>query len=257
MASPVDDPIEPVVPETHRKSRLRMLGIFLVVSWLVLNVVSGMAFGGIEDFATVPVGLLVLGVLELGVLIVGLSVLLSTAEGFGGLPDISPKHLALFKGFTTLIAGAAVVLSIWFGFPDIRGTPPDLIRYAATSLYVLVLGTAAIALVLSLALTWRAAEQPAARALALFMAFLALFWGPVLHAFWVGYDSVERSLNFGSSLGANTVLGGIKLATLVLAVAAFVRFSALFPRSLTEEDFQSSKLLRPRDQENAPVSSTP
>ena len=60
MASPSDGPIEPLVPETHRKSRLRMLGIFLVVSWVVIKLVYGMIVEGlgldvIEDLTTLPV----------------------------------------------------------------------------------------------------------------------------------------------------------------------------------------------------------
>ncbi len=245
MASPFDGPIEPVVPETHRKSRLRVLGIFLVASWLVLDLVSAMVYRGMEDPITFSVTLLVLSALELGLLIVGLSILLSTAEGFRRPREISPKQVLLFKGLVTLIAVAAVVLSLVVGFPSFRGTPPDVLRYVVISIYLLVIGTAAIAFVLSLALAWLAADQPGARALALFMAFLALFWGPLLHTTWVGYDSVERQLNFGSSWGANGWLGGITPAALLLSVAAFVRFSALFPRLLTEHDLGSSKLLRP------------
>ena len=252
MASLADDPIKPFIDEIHRRSRLRMLGILLVVSWGVLKLVYGMiveALGleGVVDLTTLPVWypvLPTLSVLLVGLLMVGLSMLLSTTEGFDRLHEMSPKQVALFRGFATLTVVAAVVLSLLFGFPDIRGTIPDLLRYAVTSLYVLVLGTAAIALVLSLALTWRAAEQPHARALALFMAFLALFWGPVLHAVWVGYDSVERAINFGSSWGGNA-LGGINLAALFLSVAAFLRFSALFPHLLTEADFESSKFRKP------------
>ena len=41
-------------------SRLRVLGIFLVASWLVLDLVSGMAYRGMEDPSTFSVGLLVL-----------------------------------------------------------------------------------------------------------------------------------------------------------------------------------------------------
>ena len=61
MASPVDGPIELGVPETHRKSRLRMLGILLLVIWAALEwlkgwVTAGITFEGVEDIANLPDG---------------------------------------------------------------------------------------------------------------------------------------------------------------------------------------------------------
>ena len=55
-----------------------MLGMFLVVSWAVLTVVNRMAV----ETAPPTVGEVVLSTFTLGLLIVGLSILLSTAEGF-------------------------------------------------------------------------------------------------------------------------------------------------------------------------------
>ncbi len=68
----------PVLP-LARRYRLRMLGLFLVVSWAVLTVVNRMAV----ETAPPTVGEVVLSTFTLGLLIVvGLSILLSTAEGF-------------------------------------------------------------------------------------------------------------------------------------------------------------------------------
>ena len=67
----------PVLP-LARRYRLRMLGLFLVVSWAVLTVVHRMAV----ETALPTLGEVVLSTFTLGLLIVGLSILLSTAEGF-------------------------------------------------------------------------------------------------------------------------------------------------------------------------------
>jgi len=224
--------------EIRRRSLWRVLGICLVVNWAVLRVVSGMAWGGIQEISDIPGWLRLSDILQPVVLIVGLSLLLTTARSFDAVHVMSPRHVALFKGFATLIVVAAVVQSLLFGFPSIRGTPSDDLRDFVYILCFLFLGTAAIACVISLALTWRVAEQPEARALALFMALLALYWGPLLHTLYVDSD------RWGFALGGNTVLGKISLAALVLSVAAFVRFSTLFPRRLTETDLQSSRFPR-------------
>ena len=67
----------PVLP-LARRYRLRMLGLFLVVSWAVLTVVNRKAV----ETALPTLGEVVLSTFTLGLLIVGLSILLSTAEGF-------------------------------------------------------------------------------------------------------------------------------------------------------------------------------
>lgn len=74
----------------------------------------------------------------------------------------------------------------------------------------------------------------------------ALYWGPLLHTLQFGYVSgpEPESQSINVSFEAEG-LGGITLAALMLSVAAFVRFSALFPRLLRQEDFQLSKFLRP------------
>ena len=215
----------------------------MVVSWAVLEVVNRM----VAETALPPVGEGVLSTLALGLLIVGLSILLSTVEGFDGRHGTSVRQVALVRIVVTLIAVAVVVQSISFGFPSIEGDPPDPLKMVFTGLYLLAIGTAVMAFVLSLALAWRAAEQPDARALALFMAFLALYWGPLLNIIQFGYtfapdEPNPHGLNFSLTTDG---LGGMTMAALFLSVAAFVRFSALFPRLLKKEHFQSSKLLRP------------
>ena len=155
--------------------------------------------------------------------------------------------MALVRIVVTLIAVAVVVQSISFGFPTIEGNPPDPVQMILNGVYLLAMGTAVMAFILSLALAWRAVEQPDARALALFMGFLALYWGPLLNIIQLGHtftpgEPNPNSLNLSISSDG---LGGISIAALFLSVAAFLRFSALFPRVLKQEDFQVSRLLRP------------
>ena len=244
MASLANDQVEPIVPESHHRSRWRVLGGFLVASWAVFVVVDRVFF----ETALPTLGEVVLLVMfPLGLLMVGLSILLSTAEGFDGRHGMSLGQVALVRIVVTLIAVAVVVQSLSSGFPIVEGDPPDSVKTIFRGLYLLASGTAVMAFVLSLALAWRAAEQPDARALAFFMAFLALYWGPLLNVMQFGYafrpDEPEpNSLSFSLT---SEGLGGITMAALFLSVAAFVRFSALFPRLLKKEDLQSSKLLRP------------
>ena len=228
-----------------RRSRLRVMGIVLIASWALLAVINEMR---VESGELPSVGEVLLFILlPITLLIGGLCVFLSTAEGFDGRQEMSLRRMALVRIVVTLIAVAVVVQSISFGFPTIEGNPPDPVQMILNGVYLLAMGTAVMAFILSLALAWRAVEQPDARALALFMGFLALYWGPLLNIIQLGHtftpgEPNPNSLNFSISSDG---LGGISVAALFLSVAAFLRFSALFPRVLKQEDFQVSRLLRP------------
>ena len=81
MATLANDHVEPIVPESHHRSRWRVLGGFLGVSWAVFVVADRVFF----ETALPTLGEVVLLLMfPLGLLIVGLSILLSTAEGFDG-----------------------------------------------------------------------------------------------------------------------------------------------------------------------------
>ena len=227
------------------RSRLRVMGIVLIASWALLAVINEMRVESVELPSRVEVLLFIL--LPITLLIGGLCVFLSTAEGFDGRQEMSLRRMALVRIVVTLIAVAVVVQSISFGFPTIDGNPPDPVQMILNGVYLLAMGTAVMAFILSLALAWRAVEQPDARALALFMGFLALYWGPLLNIIQLGHtftpgEPNPNSLNLSISSDG---LGGISIAALFLSVAAFLRFSALFPRVLKQEDFQVSRLLRP------------
>lgn len=228
-----------------RRSRVRVMGIVLLASWALLTVIDEVR---VESGELPSVGEVLLFILlPLALLIGGLCVFLYSTEGFDGRQEMSLSRMALVRIVVTLIAVAVVVQSISFGFPSIEGNPPDPVQMILNGVYLLAMGTAVMAFILSLALAWRAVEQPDARALALFMGFLALYWGPLLNIMQLGHtftpgEPDPNSMNVSISSDG---LGGISVAALYLSVAAFLRFSALFPRLLKQEDFQVSRLLRP------------
>ena len=169
-----------------RRSRLRVMGIVLIASWALLAVINEMR---VESGELPSVGEVLLFILlPITLLIGGLCVFLSTAEGFDGRQEMSLRRMALVRIVVTLIAVAVVVQSISFGFPTIEGNPPDPVQMILNGVYLLAMGTAVMAFILSLALAWRAVEQPDARALALFMGFLALYWGPLLNVIQLGHN---------------------------------------------------------------------
>ncbi len=86
MASPADGPLKRLIREIHRRSLWQVLGIYLVASWAVLQVVD--TLGGalrlpewIEPMALV-------------LLIIGLPIVLATAFVQEGGPGRQAKHIA-------------------------------------------------------------------------------------------------------------------------------------------------------------------
>lgn len=98
--------------------------------------------------------------------------------------------------------------------------------------YALSTITALGACGLAVLLLWKASHKPDGRALTLFLAFLAIFWGSLFRFMAIEADGtqISVSLSYGSGWVSQTAV-----AAFVLAVAAFVRFSALFPRTLAAE----------------------
>lgn len=96
--------------------------------------------------------------------------------------------------------------------------------------------TALISCAVGFALVWRAAHRPAARALAWFLGFFALFWSSV-HLTGMFDDDVPGTPPLLVKL--EETAGLIIYLTIWLAPAAFLRFSMLFPRALTPEDLAS------------------
>jgi len=92
--------------------------------------------------------------------------------------------------------------------------------------------TALLACALAALLMWKAPNRADARALTLFMAFLAIFWGSLFRFLHIDGSGTEVSvqLSYGGGWISQSAL-----AALLLAVAAFTRFSALFPQPLTAQ----------------------
>ncbi len=86
--------------------------------------------------------------------------------------------------------------------------------------------TALLACLLAALLLWKAVNRADARALILFLALLAVFWGSLFRFLTVNANA--HSVNVSLSYGSGFVAQSASLAYL-LAVAAFLRFSSLFP----------------------------
>lgn len=98
--------------------------------------------------------------------------------------------------------------------------------------------TALAACGLAVLLLWKAADRPDARALTLFLGFLAIFWGSLFR--FMNVDLASNSVSVNLSYGGGWV-SQTALASLLLAFASFLRFSALFPRPLTADRLPPSR----------------
>ena len=95
--------------------------------------------------------------------------------------------------------------------------------------------TALAACALAVPLVIRAQRLEEARTLALFLAFLSLFWATVFSFFYFLPSTEPDRLNFGGSVGPGA--SAWAYTWYVLAIVSFLRFSALFPRRLTPQRF--------------------
>ncbi len=107
---------------------------------------------------------------------------------------------------------------------------PGRLKLVAWSVLLTVL-TAIGACVLALVLVARSWENPGARSLALFLAFLAAVWGSLLRFLRVEVMEEGATINLSASGWEAT----LAVAGLLLATGAFVRFSTLFPIPLSSE----------------------
>jgi len=142
-----------------------------------------------------------------------------------------------------VLAAVAHVVTLW---PRVASLASDAGPHGwiVVAVFAVSAITALAACGLALLLLWRVPDRPDARALTLFLAFLAIFWGSVfrfLHVEWAA-DGLSISLSYGGGWVSDTAL-----ASFLLALAAFLRFSALFPRPLTLDRLRPSsgpRLLR-------------
>lgn len=135
-----------------------------------------------------------------------------------------------FGGFAGVLIVAAVVhvATLW---PRVEELAQVLPRHS----WLLVAGyglsalTALTACALAGLLLWKASDRPDGRALTLFLGFLAVFWGSVFRFMQVsaGGDAINVEVSYGSGWLSQSALGSFLLAS-----AAFLRFSGVFPRPL-------------------------
>lgn len=100
--------------------------------------------------------------------------------------------------------------------------------------------TALAACGLAVPLVIKADQLEEARTLALFLAFLSLFWAAVFSFFYFLPSTEPNQLNFG--FGGRGAYGWA-YTWYVLAIVSFLRFSALFPRRLTVRGFRAGHAL--------------
>lgn len=131
-----------------------------------------------------------------------------------------------------LVAGAVVhVATVWSRVLDLAAVLENN-AWMIVAGFALSAATALAACALALLLLWRVPDRPDARALTLFLACLAIFWGSLFRFLQIEAGGGELSVNL--SYGGGWV-SQTALAAFVGATAAFLRFSALFPRPLTPD----------------------
>ncbi len=151
---------------------------------------------------------------------------------------MSSLVLRLFLALLTL-ASLGHVGALLPRFVGVAQVVPGHARVLVWGLLVTILtavGACALALVL-VARSWR---SRGARSLALFLVFLAAVWGSLLR--FLDVDIGEESVS--ATFLAQGWDGALAFAGLLLATAAFLRFSSLFPSSLSPTDLPPPRRLR-------------
>lgn len=111
----------------------------------------------------------------------------------------------------------------------------------------LVLAASLGACVLALILVLRSWSHPGVRALALFLAGAATSWTVILG--FANFEVEDRSITahgyVAEGPGAGVLDVVVLVGALILAIAAFLRFSALFPNRLSAADLEAREWGRP------------
>lgn len=145
---------------------------------------------------------------------------------------VSRARILLFRVFAGLLIVGAIV--------HVGTLVPRALEVAAslpagawifTSAYAASAITALAACALAIFVLWRASHRPDGRALTLFLGFLAVFWGSILRFLEIetATDTLSIQLNYSGEWVSQSAI-----AAWLLAVSAFLRFSALFPRPLVD-----------------------
>ena len=154
----------------------------------------------------------------------------AAAESHG----MTPTGLILFQAIATIaILGAvARVTGTLLRVGEFRATVPTDDRVGVmvlVAIYCVPPLTVLAACLVAVPLVLKAQRLVEARALALFLAFMALFWGTVFSFFYF-LPSEPGNIAFGSHVGQGA--SAWTYTWYVLAIVAFLRFSVLFPQPL-------------------------
>lgn len=153
------------------------------------------------------------------------------------MADMQARLSRLFTGALVLAALAHVALLLP-RFAELSGVLPARFQVVLWAVALTVV-TAVGACVLAGVLVVRSWHRSGARSLALFLAFLAAVWGSLLRF-------LEVSLVPGT-VSVNVAAGGWSLALasagMILAAAAFLRVSVLFPGPLRGTDLRPARHL--------------
>jgi hypothetical protein len=162
---------------------------------------------------------------------------MSSTSGMNALSSRWPFRL----GAAVLILAAVVhVATLWPRVTQLAGVLPAG-KWMLVAGFGISAATALAACGLAALLLWKAADRPDGRALTLFLAFLAIFWGSLFRFMSVSAES--RSISIDLSYGGGWI-SKTALASSMLAIAMFLRFSALFPVPLDVERLPASRLPR-------------
>jgi hypothetical protein len=144
---------------------------------------------------------------------------------------MSRSRLLLFRAGATALVGVALAFSLYRTVDTLSrlsGPPWGAGELASLLRLVLVASGTPAAASLALALAWRSCERAESRALAAFLALLAYTMAG--DGIWL--FAVQRHL---PRLAAGLLATSVPVAG-ILSIAAFLRFSALFPRPLGPAD---------------------
>jgi len=148
----------------------------------------------------------------------------------------------LFRlGAGILILAAVVhVSTVWSRVAGMAGVLPAG-KWMFVAGFAISAATALAACGLAALLLWKAPDRPDARALTLFLSFLAIFWGSIFR--FMDVSAETRSININLSYGSGWI-SKTALVSAMLAIALFLRFSALFPVPLDMPRLPPSRLPR-------------
>jgi hypothetical protein len=147
---------------------------------------------------------------------------------------VTGTRLAVRRAFTALVCVAALVnlATLVRRFVVLIRTGEGVADKILAALMALPLIAGMGACLLALTIVLRSWQFAGAQSLAIFLAAAATAWGTVLRSFTIDVDHGSIHANMGAHSAASLLPALLVLATVMLAAASFLRFSALFPAPL-------------------------